>query len=581
MNKEKESVNRFTSLSARDIQKKYPDDPAYAAQCLEDILEFFPDGNISPDDRTVIETIIEELHRKVPGASTSVDHTERLLLREILDFYVPRALVKSIIAKGGIPRDSQESLIGVGFIDIADYSYLSKFLSPKENQIILNGLYSCFAEILRRRGGYLNKSEGDAIMFQFGGPLDPQIKDLDTNSREAFDYISTQLFNTCVEMQRLCYKFNDADESILDFLNDEEEKANLKDAFRMLHYMRNDPFMSNAFNAIYQIRIRIGANVGRVSIGNFGPPGSKHWDIIGNPVIEAKRMESTCPIGGLRISESFYKALENSGIAAAYYKDFLSEAKEIGGYFREIKEEEVFQFGAVLLKDKKNVSFRTYSVQVNPALPESISEQISLLLEKGETGADKIVELIKSYRGNRHVIEAIEDLCRERGIKLRKGKMIFYLFPEKFQSSLRIMSGDKAKVEEFIEQKYKLFDVLKTLGEYQDRLKMPFLAEEDTAFKNYEQYMDFQIHLINDLYKRTIKNSIHNTYFFNVIFPLIFKSIKASILEYQVMFIQKKSQEEAAKGSSLLGGINFGIPQSEEADLIDGEMEELEEVEPV
>ena len=60
----------------------------------------------------------------------------------------------------------------------------------------------------------------------------------------------------------------------------------------------------------FQIRIRIGANIGEVMIGNFGPSGAKHWDIVGLPVINAKRMEATAPIGGLRISSEFFDILK-------------------------------------------------------------------------------------------------------------------------------------------------------------------------------------------------------------------------------------------------------------------------------
>jgi class 3 adenylate cyclase len=574
-----EGAHFFTAEMAESFRNKYSGDPGYAARWLEDMLELLPQNSMPEEEYLAVRAVIDDLRCKEAEREMPASQQENELLSEILDFYVPRQLVKSIVAKGSIPQDSEEAFVGVGFIDIADYSYLAKFLSPKENQTVLNGLYSCFAEILRRRGGYLNKSEGDSIMFQFGGPLDPQTKEMDVHGKDAFDYSATQLFNTCVEMQRLCYKFNDADESILYFLNDEEERENLKEAFNMLQRMRTDPFLSNAFNAIYQIRIRIGANVGPVNIGNFGPPGSKHWDIIGNPVIEAKRMESTSPIGGLRIAESFYKALDERGIVDEYYRNFLAEAKKLNGYFRDIKKEEVFQYGAVLLKDKKNVSFRTYSVQVHPGLPEALLEQVSLLLEKGETGADKIVELVKYYRGNKQVIEALEDLFRQRGIKLRKGKLVFYLFPEKYQSSLRIMGGDRTKVEEFIEQKYKLYDVLKTLGGYQDKLKLPFLEDEKIVFESYDQYMDLQLQSINSINKRSIKNSIHNTYFFNVIFPLIFKSLKASIIEFQAELIEK----EAAQGAVLLDGMNDNLVWDDGLEPVSDveEAEELEEAEPV
>jgi hypothetical protein len=59
--------------------------------------------------------------------------------------------------------------------------------------------------------------------------------------------------------------------------------------------------------------------------------------------------------------------------------------------------------------------------------------------------------------------------------------------------------------------------------------------------------MNQELQSVNDQYKRTIKNSIHNTYFFHVIFPLVFKSIKASILEYQY----KLTHEEISEVTSV------------------------------
>jgi class 3 adenylate cyclase len=395
-------------------------------------------------------------------------------------------------------------------------------------------------------GGYLNKTEGDSIMFHFGGLIDPKVKSL--TPKETMIYISTELFYTCVEMQRVCYLFNEANPKLIEDLSDKEEKHTVESAFDIIKYMRNDAVMANAFNALFQIRIRIGANIGEVSIGNFGPPGSKHWDVIGIAVIDAKRMEATAPVGGLRISEAFYNILNENGIVDQYYDEFKQEAKKLGGYFNEITRDELFYFGSVILKDKRNVTFKTFSVQVNPGLPEAIQDQIQLLLQKGDIGAEKIVELVQYYRGNRHVVRAIEDLFRNKGIQLRKGQIIYFMFPERYRKFLRKMQGDKNRVELYIQRKYILFDLLKALGNFQDKLKLPYRAMEQTAiFKEYEQYMNQELQSVNDQYKRTIKNSIHNTYFFHVIFPLVFKSIKASILEYQY----KLTHEEISEVTSV------------------------------
>ena len=531
--------------SCKEIFRRNADRPQYAALVVRELLAI---TGVDPKSDPELQSMLADLPTPQGQEPFSLEqgkplgtYQEELFRKEIVDFYIPRQLVDAIIANGGIPKDSIETQIGVGFIDVADYTFLSKFLSPKENQILLNGLYTAFAHILKKHGGYLNKTEGDSIMFHFGGLIDPKVKNM--SHQEALQYISEELFYTCVEMQKTCDLFNEANPALIDLVTEAEEKEAVKAAFQIIHFMRNESVLANSFNALFQIRIRIGANIGEVSIGNFGPPGNKRWDIIGIAVIDAKRMESTAPIGGLRISEAFYNILNENGIVEKYYNEFKEEATRKGGYFKEITKEELFHFSSVILKDKKNVIFRTYSVQVNPSLPESIQEQIGLLLYKGDIGAEKIVELIQYYRGNRHVIHAIEDLFRKKNIHIRKGKIIFYMFPKRYRQFLQKMDNDLQKVESYAQRKHQLFDLMRALGNYQDQLKLPPRAfEHSTVFRNYDQYMNSEIQHINYQYKRTIRNAIHNTYFFNVIFPLVFKSIKASILEYQ----HAKQQEAAA-----------------------------------
>jgi hypothetical protein len=202
-----------------------------------------------------------------------------------------------------------------------------------------------------------------------------------------------------------------------------------------------------------------------------------------------------------------------------------------------------------------------------------------LLLEKGEAGADKIVDTLKYYRGNRYVINAIEDVFSSLNIRLRKDKMVNFLFPEKYMKALRIMGGDEAKVETYIEEKHRLYDFLKTLGNYQDRLKLNQRKEDAIAFVDYDQYLDSQLHIINDNYRRITKNATHNTYFFNVIFPLIFQSVKASILEYQNN-LQKNIREDEAGGMLASGAaIIPGEAAKGGADENGKGLETLEEVE--
>mgnify|MGYP006296022221 FL=1 len=176
------------------------------------------------------------------------------LRAQIEDFYLPRQLVDAILEVGGIPRDSEEAEVGIGFIDIANYTFLSKFLTPKENQEVLNGLYTAFNSVLRRRGGYLNKIEGDSLMFHYGGLIDARARRIEDRS-DLREYIARELFYTCVEMQRVSVLFNDADTRFLDDAATQEDRQALERAFAIIARLRSDDAVSNPLSAMFQIRI--------------------------------------------------------------------------------------------------------------------------------------------------------------------------------------------------------------------------------------------------------------------------------------------------------------------------------------
>ena len=462
-----------------------------------------------------------------------MERDEYELRRQIEDFYLPKQLVDAIIENGGIPKGSSVQPMGIGFLDVADYTYLSKFLSPQENQAVLNGLYTAFNSVLKRHGGYLNKIEGDSLMFHYGGLIDPNIKD--KSEHETVRYIAKELFYTCVELQRVCVLFNQANDRFLYESETDESRRALENAFHIISTLRSSMDLGSSFNALFQIRVRIGANIGEVTIGNFGPDGAKQWDVVGLPVIDAKRMESTAPIGGVRISERLYNVLEETGIVDSYYQRFKKEADALFGYYRDITKEELFRYSTVRLQDKKDARFNTYSVQVNPGLPESIMEQVELLLARGRVGADRILEFIRYYRGNRFVTNAIEDALTSRGVQLRKGYLFKLIYPRKYEALLERCGDDAEHAAELLQQRYSLYQLFERMGAYQDTVKQTrdFSVEEETPFQDSDQYLRHEEQKIMRAYERRKASMIQREYFFNVVFPLVFASLRASILEYQ------------------------------------------------
>jgi len=487
---------------------------------------------ISPIQKSISEEDLTETQKALEQASKEISFR-----KELEEFYLPKQLIEAIFDLGEIPKSSQETNIGIGFIDIADYTYLSKFLSPLENQTVLNGLYTAFNYVLQRHGGYLNKIEGDSLMFHFGGLLDMNIRDMD--EKDALQYIARELFYTCVEMQRVCTLFNQANDKFLYGDVDKATKETLQKAFDIISVLRNTLELQSSMNALFQIRIRIGANVGKVTIGSFGPEGAKQWDVIGVPVIDAKRMESTAPIGGLRISEAFFDVLRDTGIAESYYERFRREASALFGYYKKIEKEELYKLSRVVLKDKKNAEFVTYSIQVNPALPEDLAKQTELLLEKGEAGAAKIIEFLQYYRGNKYVIQAIEDVFVKKGINIRKDLLLKTIYPKKYKAFCEKLKNDKKAVFEYVKKKYSLYSILVKLGEYQDKIKNDFAFQyfqlEDTPidYINYNSYISKIHERVKEEYRIRERSAMLKLYFYNMVFPMVFKYIETSILEYQ------------------------------------------------
>jgi hypothetical protein len=292
-------------------------------------------------------------------------------------------------------------------------------------------------------------------------------------------------------------------------------------------------------NALFQIRIRIGANLGQVTIGSFGPEGAKQWDVIGVPVIDAKRMESTAPIGGLRISEAFFEILRDTGIADSYFTRFRKEASAMSSSYKTIAREELYRLSKVILKDKKNAQFVTYSIQVNPSLPEDLAHQTELLLEKGKAGADKIIEFLQYYRGNRYVINAIEEVFRQKKILIRKEQIVQTIYPKKYKTLHTKFESKGKKGAALLQQMFSLYSLLNKLGEYQDKIKSDFafkvfqLDDSEIDYVTYKDYIDKEFERVTQELRIHEKSALQRVYFYNMIYPMVFRYIRTSILEYQ------------------------------------------------
>lgn len=441
------------------------------------------------------------------------------LVSRIERFYIPENLVRSITRLGHIPASSQETSVGVAFLDIANYTNLSRFLSPKENQALLNGLYTAFKRVIEHRGGFLNKIEGDALMFQFDGILNAELRA--KNETEKTAQIAHDLFYTCVDLQQVCVLFNQANDSFLTDQGHPEDRHALEAAFSIMKTLRGKEDISSTLLAFFQIRIRIGANLGEVTIGNFGPAGHKHWDIIGLPVINAKRMESTAPVGGLRISAEFFRVLEQYGITDEYYERFRKTAARGSGAYSTIKKEELFRYKEVVIAEKQGAVYETYAIQVFPFLPESIAHQTEALLSHGENGSREIVEFFRYYRGNRYVIDKLEQLLLGKGICLRKKELVETLYLCS-KHTLRIPDSSS------------LFEIFAHMDERLDSLKSEMHIPKPADFLAYDQFMAAFRERTIAAYEQERGQMACRSRFSNIAIPLIYGSLEASIREWQL-----------------------------------------------
>ncbi|MDA3850270.1 MAG: adenylate/guanylate cyclase domain-containing protein, partial [Spirochaetaceae bacterium] len=394
----------------------------------------------------------------------------------------------------------------------------------------LNGLYAAFNHVLKKHGGYLNKIEGDSIMFHYGGPIDPNIKGM--KEKDALRYIARELFYTCIELQRVCHLFNQANESVLQNVEDSGDIGPIREAYNLVDSLRNNSDLAIAMNALFQIRIRVGASLGNVIIGNFGPQGARQWDVIGVPVIDAKRMETSSPAGGLRISSKYYDILKEIGILEDYFKRFRREALVMGSGYKNISIDEVFKSSPVQIKGKKVSQYDTYSVQVNPSLPEDTVKQLQFLLSKGPYGVERIIEILQYYRGNIYVISKVEKLFKKMNIQIRRGRLLKLIQPDLYKQEIASLATPDEMVSHF-EKKYSLFNLLEILGKLQDALRLRNDQEVERPFIEYNDFMDIQEQRAQSWFDNNRSPTFKTYYYYNVIYPLFFSHLQGSMLEYQ------------------------------------------------
>lgn len=158
--------------------------------------------------------------------------------------YVPRTLVKRLMASGVEATRSVEREITIMFADIVGYTSISEDLDASDTASLLNSHFDMLCSKIDRHNGTIDKFIGDGLMAFWGAP------DADNNQ-------AANALNAAHDILE-----------VLKTLNLERTKKSLP-----------------------PIRLRIGIHTGRVVVGNIGSCDRHNYTIVGDAVNVANRLE--------------------------------------------------------------------------------------------------------------------------------------------------------------------------------------------------------------------------------------------------------------------------------------------------
>jgi adenylate cyclase len=158
--------------------------------------------------------------------------------------YIPRRLVKQLMAQGELATTLVERDVTVMFTDIVDFTSLAERLSASETAAFLNSHFRLLAACVEAEGGTIDKYIGDSLMAFWGAPeLQP-------------DHSS-----------RACRA---ASAIVAAIIEDNRSRKQLD---------------------VPPVKIRIGIHAGPAMVGNIGAPGRINYTLVGDIVNVAQRIE--------------------------------------------------------------------------------------------------------------------------------------------------------------------------------------------------------------------------------------------------------------------------------------------------
>lgn len=179
-----------------------------------------------------------------------VESRKRAFIHNAFSHYLAPEVVESLAEHPEtLQLGGEERHMTAIFSDIAAFSSFSEKLTPQELVHFLNIYLTAMSDIILKRGGTIDKYEGDAIIAFFGAPLDMP------------DHV-TQCVLAALEQQKAL--------------------ASLRSQWMEEGYP--------------EIHIRIGINDGPMVVGNMGTDSYMNYTMMGDHVNLASRLEGVCKI---------------------------------------------------------------------------------------------------------------------------------------------------------------------------------------------------------------------------------------------------------------------------------------------
>ena len=158
--------------------------------------------------------------------------------------YVPRRLVKQLMAQGETATALVERDVTVLFTDIADFTSLAERMSASDVATFLNDHFRLIAACVEAEGGTIDKYIGDSLMAFWGAP--ERQPDHSARACRAASAIAAAI------------------------VDDNRRRSGL---------------------GLPPVRIRIGMHAGPAMVGNIGAPGRINYTLVGDIVNTAQRIE--------------------------------------------------------------------------------------------------------------------------------------------------------------------------------------------------------------------------------------------------------------------------------------------------